>query len=142
MVWLWHSYILYRINWKSVFNTICFCKMFLLFLILIRILTFSVNMVGAVTCPQLRSIYSASECCSSNNNALCLQEIPACTDASVVAGQVCLINGNAFVKGLSEAFDLSGSSIGLKKSIIPDTNAQFDLGSAEYKIRHLFLSDN
>lgn len=140
MVWLWHSYILYPINWKSVFNTICFCKMFLLFLILIRILTFSV--VGAVTCPQLRSIYSASECCSSNNNALCLQEIPACTDASVVAGQVCLINGNAFVKGLSEAFDLSGSSIGLKKSIIPDTNAQFDLGSAEYKIRHLFLSDN
>ena len=114
--------------------------MFLLFLIL----SFSVsnNTVGAVTCPQLRSIYSASECCSSNNNALCLQELPACSNASVVAGQVCLINGNAFVKGLSEAFDLSGSSIGLKKSIVPDTNAQFDLGSAEYKIRHLFLSDN
>ncbi len=27
-------------------------------------------------------------------------------------------------------------------SFIPDTNAQYDLGSAEYKIRHLFLSDN
>ena len=26
--------------------------------------------------------------------------------------------------------------------IIPDTNAQYDLGSAEYKIRHLYLSDN
>ena len=26
--------------------------------------------------------------------------------------------------------------------IIPDTNSQYDLGSAEYKIRHLFLSDN
>ena len=26
--------------------------------------------------------------------------------------------------------------------IIPDTNAAYDLGSAEYKIRHLFLSDN
>lgn len=27
-------------------------------------------------------------------------------------------------------------------SLIPDTNAQYDLGSAEYKVRHLFLSDN
>ena len=27
-------------------------------------------------------------------------------------------------------------------SFIPDTNAQYDLGSAEYKIRHLYLSDN
>ena len=26
--------------------------------------------------------------------------------------------------------------------ILPDTNAAYDLGSAEYKIRHLFLSDN
>ena len=25
---------------------------------------------------------------------------------------------------------------------IPDTNAAYDLGNAEYKIRHLFLSDN
>ena len=26
--------------------------------------------------------------------------------------------------------------------ILPTVNAQYDLGSAEYKIRHLFLSDN
>ena len=26
--------------------------------------------------------------------------------------------------------------------MIPDTNAAYDLGNAEYKIRHLFLSDN
>ena len=26
--------------------------------------------------------------------------------------------------------------------VLPDTNASYDLGSAEYKIRHLFLSDN
>ena len=26
--------------------------------------------------------------------------------------------------------------------LLPDTNAAYDLGSAEYKIRHLFLSDN
>lgn len=30
----------------------------------------------------------------------------------------------------------------LDTSIIPDTNASYDLGSAEYKIRHLYLSDN
>lgn len=30
----------------------------------------------------------------------------------------------------------------LDTSIIPDTNAQYDLGNAEYKIRHLYLSDN
>ena len=34
------------------------------------------------------------------------------------------------------------NKIELKQSIIPDTNAQYDLGSAEKKIRHLFLSDN
>lgn len=28
------------------------------------------------------------------------------------------------------------------QSLIPDTNATYDLGSASYKIRHLFLSDN
>jgi hypothetical protein len=30
----------------------------------------------------------------------------------------------------------------LDSHIIPDTNAQYDLGNAEFKIRHLFLSDN
>ena len=30
----------------------------------------------------------------------------------------------------------------LDTHILPDTNASYDLGSAEYKIRHLFLSDN
>ena len=30
----------------------------------------------------------------------------------------------------------------MKASIIPDTNAAYDIGSAEYKVRHLYLSDN
>ena len=36
------------------------------------------------------------------------------------------------------------STIGgtMSAHIIPDTNAAYDLGNAEYKIRHLFLSDN
>ncbi|MDP6878160.1 MAG: hypothetical protein QGI18_06130, partial [Candidatus Marinimicrobia bacterium] len=36
----------------------------------------------------------------------------------------------------------SNNQIALGSHIIPTANAQFDLGSAEYKIRHLFLSDN
>jgi len=30
----------------------------------------------------------------------------------------------------------------MRRSIIPDTDATYDIGSAEYKIRHLFLSDS
>ena len=36
----------------------------------------------------------------------------------------------------------SNNQISLGAHIIPTQNAQFDLGNAEYKIRHLFLSDN
>ncbi len=35
--------------------------------------------------------------------------------------------------------DMGGT---MTSHIIPDTNAAYDLGNAEYKIRHLFLSDN
>ena len=38
--------------------------------------------------------------------------------------------------------DISCNAIKLGGHIIPDTNAAYDLGNAEYKIRHLFLSDN
>ena len=36
----------------------------------------------------------------------------------------------------------SGNKIRINSHIIPEANAQYDLGNAEYKIRHLFLSDN
>ena len=36
----------------------------------------------------------------------------------------------------------NNSQLSLGSHIIPTQNAQFDLGNAEYKIRHLFLSDN
>ena len=62
----------------------------------------------------------------------------------VGAGEVCVDGNNKIVvKGLSDAFDFSNTNhITLKKSIIPDGNAVYDLGNAEKKIRHLFLSDN
>ena len=39
------------------------------------------------------------------------------------------------------AIDISGVTT-IRGHIMPSQNAQYDLGSAEYKIRHLFLSDN
>lgn len=38
-----------------------------------------------------------------------------------------------------ESSDMGGT---MTSHIIPDANAAYDLGNAEYKIRHLFLSDN
>ena len=38
--------------------------------------------------------------------------------------------------------DLNVDAINISGHILPSSNAQFDLGNAEYKIRHLFLSDN
>lgn len=38
-----------------------------------------------------------------------------------------------------ESSDMGGT---MTSHIIPDANASYDLGNAEYKIRHLFLSDN
>ena len=54
------------------------------------------------------------------------------------------------VKGLAElmtsitdAFDLSSANeITFKKHMIPEANAQYDFGTAERKVRHLFLSDS
>ena len=44
---------------------------------------------------------------------------------------------------LADATSIGASgTVSMKAHILPDTNAAHDIGSAEYKIRHLFLSDN
>ncbi len=44
---------------------------------------------------------------------------------------------------LADATTIGGSgTVSMMAHILPDTNAAHDIGSAEYKIRHLFLSDN
>lgn len=44
---------------------------------------------------------------------------------------------------LADATTIGASgTVSMKAHILPDTNAAWDIGSAEYKIRHLFLSDN
>ena len=55
------------------------------------------------------------------------------------------VTANAFVgdgsglTGISGATNVSGTVDG---SLIPDTNSAYDLGSPEYKFRHLYLSNN
>ena len=51
------------------------------------------------------------------------------------------IKGDTGDQGAQGTSVLDASGV-LTGHIIPDTNAVYDLGSAEYKIRHLFLSDN
>lgn len=63
------------------------------------------------------------------------------TDLSISNGNtvdLCGIGGTSYTDS-DVATYLNGN---LDTSVIPDTNAAYDLGTAEYKIRHLFLSDN
>lgn len=53
------------------------------------------------------------------------------------------IKGNQIADGTVQGVDIDWDpSLTMKGHIIPDSNASYDLGNAEYKIRHLFLSDN
>ena len=69
--------------------------------------------------------------------------------SSATSGQVLSWNGSDY----AWAADATGSSYtdsdvatylngNLDSHIIPNTNSTYDIGSAEYKIRHLYLSDN
>ena len=50
------------------------------------------------------------------------------------------ISGNDASFNIVDATQINDFRLG--GHIIPTSNATYDLGSAEYKIRHLFLSDN
>lgn len=64
---------------------------------------------------------------------LYVKEVHASTSVSASAYQ----GDGSGLTGISA--DMGGT---MTAHIIPDTNAAYDLGNAEYKIRHLFLSDN
>jgi hypothetical protein len=52
------------------------------------------------------------------------------------------ISGFNTIEGGNNSIKIDGSKIEFKGHILPLSNADYDIGSAEYKIRHLFLSDN
>ena len=63
---------------------------------------------------------------------------------------MCHDDDTVVVKGLAEvivalkaAFEISTDStiVGLRKHLVPTTNTAYDIGSAEFKVRHFYLSD-
>ena len=92
--------------------------------------------VAAQTCSEMRVAYQNSGCCTGTD---CSLAIPNCGDTD--PGKVCYDGTNIVVKGLLDALGFEASQLTLKKHLIPDTNAAYDLGNAEYKVRYLFLSD-
>lgn len=67
---------------------------------------------------------------SGSSGGLDSAEILALIDSDYVQARQTTSSGGGNVSGTVDG------------SLIPDTNAQYDLGSAEYKFRHLYLSDN
>jgi len=51
-------------------------------------------------------------------------------------------NEGLITNGLVSGYFDSNNNFRYNHHIIPESNANFDLGSAEYKVRHLFLSNN
>lgn len=104
--------------------------------------------VPLLSCSDVRNVYYDSECCAGSLADTCLRVIPDCS--SVNNGFVCTdANHNVIVKGLSSlmanleaAFDLTNANhISFKKHMLPSQNSQYDLGSAEQKVRYLFKTD-
>ena len=77
--------------------------------------------------------------------ALATEAVPYTFPAADGAdGQVLVTDGagNLSFADQSGGGSHAASNFTFDASLIPDTNAAYDLGSAEYKVRHLFLSDN
>ena len=76
---------------------------------------------------------------STNNQTLYDLLIDVCNVAIIQSSDVSMVNVDisGTLKGKT-----SNNQLALGSHIIPTTNAAYDLGNAEYKIRHLFLSDN
>ncbi len=107
-----------------------------------RFILFLLPTVMAQSCGDMRLDYATAGCCTGSD---CEVSVPHCDNTS--PGMVCFNGTNVIVKGLLEAFDFGTDQYGnerilFKKHLIPDTNAQHDIGNAENKVRHFFLSDN
>ena len=97
-----------------------------------------IGVATAMECSELRTVFQESSCCGGNGDT-CLRAIPSCD--SVSNGAVCFDGTDVVVKGLLDYLGFEPTHLALKKSIIPTVNNQFDLGSAEYKIRDIYEQD-
>lgn len=96
-------------------------------------------LAGAMQCAELQSVYQSSSCCTSGGET-CLRSVPSCADSGL--GAVCFNGTSLEVKGLSDYLGFEANALILKKHLLPSEGGAFDLGNAEKKIRHLFLTDN
>ena len=61
-------------------------------------------------------------------------------DINEISGVVGILSASSTTYGDTDVTTYLGGN--LDSHIIPDTNATYDIGSAEYKVRHLYLSSN
>ena len=89
--------------------------------------------------------------CSQNSHGVTIQAPPHSANATYTltlpnddgtTGQVLSTDGSGVLSWATNSAAASASNFTWDASILPDTNEAYDLGSAEYKVRHLFLSDN
>jgi hypothetical protein len=88
---------------------------------------------------------SADALLQSSGDSATLQTAYSFPAADGTTGQVLVTDGAgqlSFADQSGGGGDHAASNFTFDASLIPDTNAAYDLGSAEYKVRHLFLSDN
>ena len=64
------------------------------------------------------------------------------TTLEITSNNQLSVIGGSTSSGVDGIDGTSTTILEISKHIIPDTNATYDIGSAEKKIRHLFLSDN
>ncbi len=89
--------------------------------------------------------------CAQNSHGVIIQAPPHSAAASYTltlpdddgtAGQVLSTDGSGALSWIAADGSSQASSFTWNATMLPDTNESYDLGSAEYKVRHLFLSDN
>ena len=89
--------------------------------------------------------------CSQNSHGVTIQAPPHSAAASYTltlpdddgtAGQVLSTDGSGALSWIAAGGNSEASSFTWNASMLPDTNETYDLGSAEKKVRHLFLSNN
>lgn len=70
-------------------------------ILLLFLLTYMVS-GDTLSCSDIKTTYNNKECCSNLSSDTCLRSLPACTDTSVVAGEICTdTNENAIMKDLT-----------------------------------------
>ena len=93
--------------------------------------------LDSLSCSDLNVAFVDSGCQNTCSSATCLYTLPACAAAS--PGHVCHDGTNVVVKGLLDRLDLgTAGAVVFKSHIWFETNALYDIGKAESKLRDIY----